>query len=159
MYLYRITTVVTLSKLSVARRDHRRAPRPWLCACASLVVAFNWLTHSWLIVAAAGCARDVWPVGRSRRARTARRGGLQVDAFVPERISGRRPTTATGEDRVRAWLAAEEASSRRRTWDRSPNRPGVIVSRLQIGRLFDRDRTTSTSYQLERHFSDASLQG
>jgi len=154
-YLRCVTTVVTLSKLSVAHRDHRRSL--WLmCPCPACRLL---TTHSWLIAAAAGCAQYVWPVGRSRRARTARRGGLQVNTVVSERISGRRSTTATGEDCIRAWSAAEEAPSRRRTHDRSPSCPGVLLPRLQIGRLSDRDRTTSASYKLERHFSHASLQG
>lgn len=151
-HVYRVTIVVTLSKLSVARRDRCRAP--W----SRLFPACRLLACLWLIAAAAGCARDVWPVGRSGRPRAARRGGLQVNAVVPKRVSGRRPTAATGEDRVRARPAAEEASSRRRARGRSTSRSGVRVSRLQIRRLFDWYRT-GACHQPERHFSHTSLQG
>lgn len=147
--------VVTLSKFTNCRRG----------AQGSLPAAATAQTLPlWLI--AAGCARDVWPVGRSRRARTARRGG-PVDAVVSERVSGRRPTAAAGEDRVRAGLAAKEAQWRR--WTGHPGRrvdgggrtargSGVRVCRLQIGRVPDRD-WPDAHHQSEWHLFYATRKG
>lgn len=80
-HVYRVTTVVTLSKLSVARRDRRRAPWSRLAAVTCLSLTRLLVTHccgcrlralcvtGWPLWTAS-CRPPWWPAGQRRRPRT-----------------------------------------------------------------------------------------